>query len=198
MDCGRVFLRKTLDYNGKTILLSKWDYNEKIRGRRADYIKIKNNSVFSTLQTGRVNLMHISDRNVFLDKTSIKVKKAVMRHVLNFNNTFLTITVNGVVDVYNMENGEKISQLRSGKDYYNIKILPLGKKGKWLYIDTEKINCLSCDLLTEQKVICLEDIFGNEIISIRSVACTAKYDYFVIHILYRIGQYMKRASVLYR
>lgn len=203
MDCGKIFLRKSLDYNGKTIPFSQWGNQKRIRGRKADYIKCKNGSIFSTLETGKVNFMYIDNKNELVDKTSIKVKKTTLEHKLNFNNTFLTITENGVINVYNMKTGETISQLKSGKKYYvhKMKIFPLGKKGEWIYIDTEKIINFSGDFDQKQQVIYFESILDNEILAIKSVDCNVEYNYFLIHVCYVSGEtennkYIERATII--
>lgn len=181
------------------------EVSKKIRGRKADFIKCKDISVFSTLETGKVNFIYIDGKNVPTEKTSIKVKKTVLKHKLNFNNTFLTITENGVIDVYNTKTGKIKSQLKSGEKYYEhkMKIFPLTKKGEWIYIDTKKIINFSSDFNQKQQVIYFEDILGNEILAIKSVDCNAEYDYFFIHVCYvsaerENSKYIKRATIILR
>lgn len=205
MDCGKIFLRKSLDYKGKTFPFRKWRYQKKFKGRKADFIKCKDVSVFSTLETGKVNFIYIDGKNVIVEEISIKVKKAVLEHKLNFNNTFLTITENGVIDIYNMKTGEIKSQLKTGEKYYDhtMKIFPLGKKGEWIYIDTKKIISFSGDFSQKQQVIYFEGILGNEILSIKSVDCNVEYDYFLVHVCYvskeiENSKYVERAAIILR
>ncbi len=114
-------------------------------------------------------------------------------------------TKNGVIDVYNMKTGETISQLKSGEKYYvhKMKIFPLGKKGEWLYIDTEKVINFSGDFDQKQQVIYFKDILGNEILTIKSVDCNVEYNYFLIHVCYVSGEienskYIERATIILR
>jgi hypothetical protein len=186
LDCGKIFFRKSLDYGGKNYSFSKWKYQWKIRGRKADFIKCRDVFIFSTLETGKINLIYYDRENRIIEQMQIKVKKTVMMHKLNFNNTFLTITENGVINVYNIKTGEMKAQLKSEEQYYKhkIKIFPLGKRGKWLYIDTQKIINFSNDFNHKQQVVYFQKILDNEILAINSVDCNEKYDYFLIHVCY--------------
>lgn len=184
MDCGKVFWRRTIDYRDEVFAFDKLRCQAKFKGRKADYVKSAN--LFSTLQTGRVNIMRMDAAYTVLEEKSYKVKKSVLEHKLNFNNTFLTITEHGIIDIYDMETGEGISQYKSGRKYspYKIKVFPLGKTGKWLYIDTEKIVCFSDDFQESRTILLFQDLFTEGVMSVQSADCTLEYDSFAVHVLY--------------
>lgn len=202
-DCGKIFLDKSICYLGVETEFKSTKTFDKFRGRKADYIKNVNKHIFSTLETGKVVVMNMDDNYSVMDSKAFKVKKNVLEHKLNNNNTFLTITDKGVVNVYNMETQKMVSEIKLGIEYshYKIQIFPFGSEGKWLYIDTEKILLLSNDLRTLKEILLFKDyIEGEKIMSISSVDYTLGYNSFAIHIRYwkkeNAGEFIKHASVI--
>ena len=185
--CGKIYLNNSICYLKENLEFDDIKYRSKFRGRKADYIKNKNKRLFSTLQTGKVEIMKIDKECNVLEKQIIKVKKNVLEHKLNMNDTFLTITDKGVINVYDIKSEEMISEIKLGIEYshYKIKILPFGKQGNWLYIDTEKIVIFSNDFKNSRLVLVFKEFIECEkAISISSVDYNLEYDCFAIHILY--------------
>lgn len=182
MDCGKVFLNRSIDYNTENLVFDKLRYQVKFRGRKADYIKSIN--LFSTLQTGVVNIMQMDDEYTVLEQKNIKVKKSVLTHRLHFNHTLLTITDHGVIDVYDTTTEKAIAQFKSKKEYYKLEVFPLGKTGNWLYIDTEKIVCFSNDFQESRTIVLFQDMFREGVMWICSVDVNTDYDCFAIHVRY--------------
>lgn len=158
---------------------------------------------FFPLETGKVNFIYFDSQNKIIEKRQIKVKKTVLQYKLNFNNTFLTITENGVIDVYDMQTGKMKAQLKSGQQYYKhkIKIFPLGKQGEWLYIDTQKIIRFSNDFDCKQRIVYFQEILDNDILAINSVDCNEMHDYFLIHVCYlskeiENNQHIQQATIV--
>lgn len=184
MNCGKIYLSSSIEYEGKTITFGKIKYQTKIRGRKADYLK--NINTFSTLETGKVNIMHMDNQYDIVSTKSIKVKKNVLEHKLNFYSKCLTISEKGIIDIYDIESEEIIGQYKTGREYnhYKLKIFPLGQEGKWLYIDTEKILSCSSEFNNRKTILQFRDVFGNDILSIKSVDYNLTYDSFAIHVNY--------------
>lgn len=199
--CGKIYLNKSICYLKENLEFDDTKYQSKFRGRKADYIKNENKHLFSTLQTGKVEVMRIDKEYNVLERKIVKVKKNVLEHKLNMNDTFLTITDKGVINVYDIKRAEIISEIKLGIEYshYKIKIFPFGKQGNWLYIDTEKIVIFSNDFKNSRVVLVFKEfIESDKAMSISSVDYNLEYDCFAIHILYWKKEvddnYIKRAS----
>ncbi|MCM1181036.1 MAG: hypothetical protein NC347_12315 [Clostridium sp.] len=204
--CGKFFKSESVEYRGKSFSFDKLKYQAKFRGDKADYLISEDEHIFAVMHPGIVDIMYLDNAHNVLDRKSVKVKKSVKEVRLNYNHTFLTITDRGVVDVYSMETGQSIAQYKSGRqcNCFKLNILPFGKQGNWLYIDTEKIIWFSNDFKESNTVLLFTDLFKDGAFSINGAMNFAEnnseYDRFAFHILYRDQiegkNWLKRASIV--
>ncbi len=120
---------------------------------------------------------------------------------LNFNNTFLTVTQSGIIDVYSTDTQEAVAQFKTvrtkNSDYYDMKVCPLGTDGRWLLVDREKVSCCSNDFKECQTLLLFRDVVRGDVLSIASVDCNLGYDCFAVHINYWIdSQHIAQASFI--
>lgn len=188
--CGKIFLSESVEYRGKSFSFDKLEYKAKFRGDKADYLNSEDKHILAAIHPGIVDIMYMDNAHNILDKKSVKVKKSVNEVRINYNHTFLTITDRGVIDVYSMETGQSIAQYKTGRqcNCFKLNILPFGKQGNWLYIDTEKIVCFSNDFRESNTVLLFTDLFNNGAFSISRAMNFAEhnseYDSFAFHVLY--------------
>lgn len=187
MECGKVFRERMICYSEEMIEFMNKKTYQKFKGRKSEYMDAKEQKILSTLQTGIVTNQFLNDDYEVINKKEFKVKKSVLIHRLNLNDTFLTITDNGVVNVYNTKTEEMFSEVRLGMTYDKVEVLPFGNEGKWIFIDTEKIGIFSNDFKKFELVLLFKNVLDcNEIMRIFSVDYNSAYDNFVVHVGYRL------------
>ncbi len=188
--CGRIYWNKSVDYNGEIFLFDKLNYLTKFRGDKADHIIDGDMHILAIIHAGIVDIIYMNAAYEVESKKSIKVKKSAREVKLNFDNRFLTITDRGIIDVYDIETGHVISQFKTGRkcNCFKLNILPFGKNGDWIYIDTQKIACFSSDFKESQIILSFADIFEQEAFSVNGAMNYAdndsEYRSFAFHVMY--------------
>lgn len=201
--CGKIYPDKEICYLETNYTFKKIKYDRKLRGRKVDYIETQDYKIIATLRTGIIHIDILKEGFKVINKKEFSIKKNVLAHKLNVNNTFLTISEKGVINLYNMKTGEMFSEIKLGVEYNGneLKIFPFGKDGAWLFIDTDKISIFSNDFKIESLVFLFKDKLNcNSIMWISNVDYNSDYDCFAIHINYRLANdedtRVKRASFI--
>jgi hypothetical protein len=153
--CGKMFLQKSLLWQNQVVDIqpNKIKKLEKYRGRKSDYLKSK--CIYSTLETGKVNIYKKAS-GIFEYSKTIIVKKNVLKHLINKDGKLITVSESGVIDVYDIESETKISSFKTEYSYRHIEICP--ELNGWLYLDKEKIIWLSSDCSQRESILTFSDI----------------------------------------